>query len=177
MTDRARGKSMTPHRTTSKPGESSLGAWIRGVRTGQGISQRALADRAGLSRSYLCDIERGRGTRPSVESLDKIATALGASRLELLRAAGILETRLVTDREREAERRLIALFRDVSGDGKVAIERFARFTHAEEHLYIQTRLIDDVVQSMSLDNDGFRRQGGPTLFDGIETTPAEDVAL
>src|SRR4051812_18226639 len=51
------------------PGASPLGDWIKTRREVESLSQRALADRAGISRSYLCDIERGRGTRPSVASL------------------------------------------------------------------------------------------------------------
>ena len=88
-----------------------LGDWVRTARTSQGISQRALADRSGLSRSYLCDIERGRGAQPSVTTLDKLAKALGASRADLLRIAGILEPsgRLGDERER----RFLTVFRDL----------------------------------------------------------------
>src|SRR5688500_12923509 len=35
-----------------------LGEWIRRSRVKQSFSQKALAERAGISRSYLCDIER-----------------------------------------------------------------------------------------------------------------------
>src|SRR5262249_49406819 len=88
-----------------------LGDWVRTARTSQGISQRALADRSGLSRSYLCDIERGRGAQPSVATLDKLANALGASRADLLRIAGILESsgRLGDERER----RFLTVYRDL----------------------------------------------------------------
>jgi transcriptional regulator with XRE-family HTH domain len=117
-----------------------LGDWVRATRTSQGFSQRALADRSGLSRSYLCDIERGRGAQPSVTTLDKLANALGASRADLLRIAGILEPsgRLSDERER----RFLTVFRDLGAGAQDAVERFARFLHAEEHRWVQPRLLD-----------------------------------
>jgi DNA-binding XRE family transcriptional regulator len=48
------------NRRTNRPPGSALGDWIKTTRIAQGVSQRELADRAGLSRSYLCDIEHGR---------------------------------------------------------------------------------------------------------------------
>ncbi|MER3487125.1 MAG: transcriptional regulator, partial [Chloroflexota bacterium] len=54
---------------------NALGEWIRTTRITHGMSQRALAERAGVSRSYLCDIERGRGAQPTVATLDKLARA------------------------------------------------------------------------------------------------------
>src|SRR5688500_11921514 len=90
---------------TTQP-EHGLGEWVRATRKELGISQRALADAAGLSRSYLCDIERGRGTQPSVTTMDKLAEALGASRSDLLRAAGVIEEDN-GPRHSETERRLL----------------------------------------------------------------------
>jgi transcriptional regulator with XRE-family HTH domain len=141
----------------------ALGAWIRTTRTTQGISQRALADRSGLSRSYLCDIERGRGAQPSVATLDKLATALGSSRADLLRVAGVLEPagRLGDERER----RFLTVFRDLGAGSQDAVERFARFLHAEEHRWVQPRLLDG--------DDGQIEAAlpiptGPTLFDRLD---------
>lgn len=138
---------------------TALGAWVRNVRTEQGLSQRGLADRAGLSRSYLCDIERGRGTQPSMETLDKLSAALGLSRNELLRAAGMIEGGL-DERHTSDERRLLAVFRDLDNGGRTQVMRFARFIHAEEHTWVQPGLPDDgaLPQSMVV-------QTGPTLFD------------
>lgn len=141
--------------------QSPLGPWVRSVRIEQGLSQRGLADRAGLSRSYLCDIERGRGSQPSLETLDKLAAALGLSRNELMRAAGLIEGG-AGDRQTDEERRLLAVFRDLDIDGKSLVMRFARFVHADEHAWVQSGL--DV-------GDGPPASGqrtttsGPTLFD------------
>ena len=140
----------------------ALGDWVRATRTTQGISQRALADRSGLSRSYLCDIERGRGAQPSVATLDKLANALGASRADLLRVAGILESSgRISD---ERERRFLAVFRDLGTGAQDAVERFARFLHAEEHRWMQPRLIEGEDGQADL---ALSTPSGPTLFDRL----------
>lgn len=139
--------------------EVALGAWIRERRTATLVNQRELANRAGISRSYLCDIERGRGTKPSVEMLDRIATALGADRNELLRVAGILDP-IVLPEESLRERRLVSVFRALGDSHKDAMERFGRFLLAEESHWVQRQL--------GVDEDGTSPapvQSGPTLFD------------
>ena len=76
----------------------------------------------------VCDIERGRGTHPSVDSLDKLATALGYSRVDLLRASGVIEA--AGPRENDDERRMLAVYRDLTEAGRMSVLRFARFVHA-----------------------------------------------
>ncbi|MHB8348649.1 MAG: helix-turn-helix domain-containing protein [Acidiferrobacterales bacterium] len=49
---------------------------MRETRTEKGLSQEALADRAGLHRTYISQIERGLKS-PSLKSLEQIANALG----------------------------------------------------------------------------------------------------
>jgi transcriptional regulator with XRE-family HTH domain len=130
------------------------------------VSQRALADRSGVSRSYLCDIERGRGAQPRLATLDKLAAALGASRADLLRVAGVLESPS-TVRSDAAELRVVALYRDLSGDNRALVERFVRFLHHEEHHRVQVSLPD----GLATEGDGrgerpaMGRQTGPMLFD------------
>lgn len=131
----------TTNRTTPTAG-SLLGEWVRRARQEQGLSQRALADQSGLSRSYVCDIERGRGAEPSLTTLDKLAAALGASRADLMRAAGLIDRALVPH-ESEEERRLLAVYRDLSDEGQLNILRFARFLHQEEHAWTQISLVGD----------------------------------
>lgn len=126
----------TPAQPTSG---SVLGQWIRRTRAEQGISQRSLADRSGLSRSYVCDIERGRGAQPSVGTLDKLAAALGLSRADLLQASGLID-RVVAPRETEDERRILAVYRDLTASGRASVMRFARFVHADEHHWTQPNL-------------------------------------
>ena len=53
-----------------------FGRVIRSLRERRGLSQEALSDLAGLSRSFLGEIERGDAV-PSVETLQKLADGLG----------------------------------------------------------------------------------------------------
>jgi CheY-like chemotaxis protein len=55
-----------------------LGSAIRTERSALGISQEELAERAGLHRTYVSDLERG-ARNPSVESVEKLAKALDLS--------------------------------------------------------------------------------------------------
>jgi transcriptional regulator with XRE-family HTH domain len=125
---------------SSRTAGSLLGEWVRRIRLEQGISQRALADRSGLSRSYVCDIERGRGAQPSLTTLDKLAAALGASRADLMRASGLID-RAAVPRESEDERRLLSVSRDLSEDGRLHVMRYARFVHQDEHQWTQSSLL------------------------------------
>lgn len=137
---------------------SLLGVWLRRARQDQGLSQRALADQSGLSRSYVCDIERGRGVEPSLTTLDKLAAALGASRADLMRAAGLIDRALVP-RESDDERRLLSVYRDLSETGRLMIMRYARFVHQEEHAWMQASFVEDHADAPQ------PAPQGPTLFD------------
>lgn len=121
---------------------SLLGVWVRHTRLDQGMSQRELADAASLSRSYVCDIERGRGNEPSLNTLDKLAGALGASRSDLMKASGLIDKALVP-KESEEERRMLQLFRDISSDGQEQVMRYVRFLHQEEHSARQASFLPD----------------------------------
>lgn len=56
---------------------------VRARRTRLGISQEELAERAGLHRTYVCDVERG-ARNVSLESIEKLARALEVSVPSLL---------------------------------------------------------------------------------------------
>lgn len=67
---------------TSAKGETmdtdlTIGQRIQIRRRGAGMRQRELATAAGMSRSYLCDLEKDRGKNPSARTLHAIAGALG----------------------------------------------------------------------------------------------------
>jgi transcriptional regulator with XRE-family HTH domain len=65
-------------------GRIGLGNRVRDVRQGTGVGLAAASERAGISYSYLSDIERGRRL-PTLEVLDSIAVALDTSVSDLLR--------------------------------------------------------------------------------------------
>ena len=141
----ARTSAQKPPSTVPTVG-SLLGVWVRQTRLQQSMSQRELADAAGLSRSYVCDIERGRGSEPSLNTLDKLAGALGASRSDLMKASGLIDKALVP-KESEEERRMLQLFRDVSDDGQEQVMRFVKFVHHEEHSLKQASFLDQPVKT------------------------------
>ena len=149
-------------RATASPDDNALGAWIRERRIAQSVSQRELADRATMSRSYLCDLERGRGKQPSMPVLQAIARALGEDQDEVLRQAGLLNR--APERGNDLrERRLLALFRSLSEGGQDSVERFARFLHGDEQRWIQPGLIQDEPMD---DRVSVAKQAGPRLFEG-----------
>jgi len=51
-----------------------FGLVVRRFREARGLSQESLADFAGVSRSFLSEVERGTAT-PSLETMQKIADA------------------------------------------------------------------------------------------------------
>src|ERR1700721_2283861 len=58
--------------------EQTLGQILRSLRGQKGISLRVLAERTGVSSSFLSQIENGQCS-PSISSMEKIAHALGVS--------------------------------------------------------------------------------------------------
>jgi transcriptional regulator with XRE-family HTH domain len=55
-----------------------FGRVIRQNRKNRGLSQEVLAELAGISRSFLSEVERG-STTPSLDTMQKIADALNES--------------------------------------------------------------------------------------------------
>lgn len=159
----ARSSSASRKSTRSRD-SSPLGAWIRTTRMDQRISQRELADLSGLSRSYVCDIERGRGAHPSVDTLDKLAAALGASRADLLQASGLIDP-AGGPRQTDAERRLLSVYRDLGESGQALVMRFARFVHQDEHAWVQSRFNGESGDELESRPERAGNYRGPTLFD------------
>jgi transcriptional regulator with XRE-family HTH domain len=56
---------------------------LRRIREERGLSQRALADRAGVVKSTIYEAEAGRRI-PRIQTLEKLADALGVSIVDLL---------------------------------------------------------------------------------------------
>jgi transcriptional regulator with XRE-family HTH domain len=60
-----------------------LGPTLRQMRKERGLSQQALATRAGVSRNFLAQIERGQ-SHPTIATLSRLVTGLGTTVAELL---------------------------------------------------------------------------------------------
>jgi transcriptional regulator with XRE-family HTH domain len=71
--------------TTGKPADEELGPHIRQARTNRGLTLPQLAERTGLSRSYLSNVERNINS-PTISTLRVILDALGVSLAQLFRA-------------------------------------------------------------------------------------------
>ena len=78
-----------PSKQASKSSSlTAFGEAVRATRLAQGISQEALADLAGLDRSYLGGIERGEHNVALI-NITKVAVALNLSIAALMAQAGI----------------------------------------------------------------------------------------
>ena len=60
-----------------------FGDRVRGARGAKGLTQGQVAERAGMSRSYLCRVEQGK-VNVSVVSVARVATAIGVDVDELV---------------------------------------------------------------------------------------------
>ncbi len=75
-----------------------LGEKIRIIRNEKGLSLQELADKAGISLSYLSEIERGT-VYPALNTLKRLAAALGVSTSSIMGNEGTLGHRLRSLRE------------------------------------------------------------------------------
>ena len=62
---------------------SEVGDKIKSERRKKSLKQKELAKLAGISNTYLCDIEKGR-SNPSIETLKTIAIALQVETAKLI---------------------------------------------------------------------------------------------
>jgi CheY-like chemotaxis protein len=112
-----------------------FGTAIRNQRNGLRISQEELADRAGLHRTYISDVERG-ARNLSLESIERLARALELSVSSLFAQAGdgagpekLVEILLIEDDPRDVEltqrafrKARITNFLRVARDGAEALD-------------------------------------------------------
>jgi transcriptional regulator with XRE-family HTH domain len=82
------GRVPTPSKQSRHPALTALGAAIRARRRELGFSQEQLADRAGMDRSYLGEVERGENS-VALLSLLSVADALGVTLESLMKEAGL----------------------------------------------------------------------------------------
>lgn len=76
---------------------NELGIALREYRRAAGISQRELAQKAGLDFSYISKIENGRIPPPSADTMVLICKILGVKSEELLALTGKLPSEIQTN--------------------------------------------------------------------------------
>jgi CheY-like chemotaxis protein len=135
-----------------------LGAAIKSERSVLGISQEELAERAGLHRTYVSDVERG-ARNPSIRSVEKLARALQISVSKLFEQATggnivkqLVEILLVEDNPVDVQLTIRAFQKaqitnplHVVGDGVEALDfLFATgsYAHRGEDRYPKVILLD-----------------------------------
>ncbi|HET7295167.1 MAG TPA: XRE family transcriptional regulator [Vicinamibacteria bacterium] len=74
--------------------QDAVAAWVRRLRTEQGMSLRTLARRTDFSPSFISQVENG-VVSPSIASMEKISAALGVSLGEFFAAAAQGEPHLI----------------------------------------------------------------------------------
>src|SRR2546429_9651468 len=82
---------------SSAPGvqaEVDVGERLRALRRSRRATLRTVAERSGLSESFLSQVERGRSSA-SIESLRRVAEALGVSKAELFEPNGVAGPRVL----------------------------------------------------------------------------------
>jgi transcriptional regulator with XRE-family HTH domain len=76
-----------------------VGERLRGLRRSRRATLRTVAERSGLSESFLSQVERGRSSA-SIESLRRVADALGVSMADLFEPGGLPGPRVLRRDER-----------------------------------------------------------------------------
>jgi len=81
--------------------EVDVGERLRGLRRSRRATLRTVAERSGLSESFLSQVERGRSSA-SIESLRRVADALGVSMADLFEPGDLPGPRVLRRDERPA---------------------------------------------------------------------------
>src|SRR5437899_4703370 len=88
-----------PSSAPESAAEIDVGERLREIRTARRQTLREVAERAGLSESFLSQVERGRSSA-SIASLRRIAEALGVSMADLFQPSGLTQPRVLRRDER-----------------------------------------------------------------------------
>ena len=105
--------------------QEALGRAIKVVRTERGLERRELAERAGISYSFLAEIENG-NKPPSTDVLLAIAQALGLRPSELHAAADLLPDRTTGESRPSLRQAEIAASAERSWPAQTAQYRMAK---------------------------------------------------
>jgi ribosome-binding protein aMBF1 (putative translation factor) len=82
MSLKGKGSQPSSENHVPSPLERWFGSKVKEIRVNQGLSQKELASRTGLSQAYITELERG--GRVLIQSIGKLARALEVSVPQLL---------------------------------------------------------------------------------------------
>jgi CheY-like chemotaxis protein len=159
-----------------------FGVSVRTWRSRLAISQEELAERAGLHRTYVCDVERG-ARNVSLESIEKLARALGISTATLfaynappgqtettrLAGEGLVDILFVEDNPQDAALAMEALKRIANSvqevrDGQAALDfLFCQGEFAQRQPSLRPQLI--------LLDLGLPKIGGLEVLERVKSDP------
>lgn len=96
-----------------------LGEKLRDLRKQHGFTLEKLADTAGLSKSYLWELENRESQRPSAEKLTALADALGVA------ASYFIEEDVRTPQERHLDEAFFRGYKKLGPEAKEQIRKIA----------------------------------------------------
>lgn len=76
-----------------------FGKYIYNIRKSQGYTLSELANRVGISKSYLSNIERDLKQNPSIQVMERIAAALQVDLNQLLQSNGDMQKEQLLEKE------------------------------------------------------------------------------
>lgn len=141
-----------------------LGEIIQQYRARNKLSMGDFAKMANLSKPYISMLEANRNSNggkpiaPSVETLQKVSSAIGISLDDLLRMLGDEEIDVRKSSSTDEEKALLNFYRDLNKEGQNLIMNMLgslRVTHAK-----QNQLTAGVVQSNQNGNNYYGISGG-----------------
>jgi transcriptional regulator with XRE-family HTH domain len=109
--------------------QKTFGEWLSDKRTAVGLTQTELAQRAGFQRAYISKLESNyrqpktnKLTKPTVESVDRLAKALSVSVAEARLAAGYAPPASSPEYENEVQSIIARLSQGVMASGLSDLE-------------------------------------------------------
>ena len=132
---------------------SDIGAFIRSQRETAQVSVRPLGERAGVSNSYLSQVERGL-RKPSADVLAQIAKALRVSAEVLYVRAGILEN----TEDSQVRDAIVTDTAITERQKQVLLDIYASFAFQNEAIREEGQITDEHV-----DDDDDEQLSGPPI--------------
>lgn len=137
----------------------TFGKFIRKLRAEQGLSQRDLSEKSGVSNAEISRLETGERLKPSPKVIKAIAPSLGISYEELMVKAGYIEHVINHDSFDEH------IFEEIDGTFVDTYRKVKRISERDEELI--SILDKAVIKSSPEDIDTMKKILGGFIDDGL----------